>query len=148
MLPGGDRLVPGRGGMGAERAGAGEVRDPAGRVDHRELAVLRMRLLRDHLPDRLLGGRPGLEQVEQPRPERRVGDVLRGRRAHAGAQVQAARGHGRARRAQHHAERAGGRVARGQRERHEAPLITAVASISTSHSGRASASTTSPVETG
>ena len=117
----------------------------AARVDDGQLAVRDVRRLGDHRRQRRVGVVPGREQVEQPRAEPRVGDVLRAGGADAGARERAAGGDGRARGRHDGAEHAGPGAAPGQREGHG---ITAVAVTSTTHSGRASACTTRPVKTG
>src|SRR5579862_8161224 len=132
----------------AQRARAGVAGDPPGAVDDGKLPVVGGGIGGDDRSHRLSGAVAGREPIEQPLAEARVGDVLRRGRADAGAEVDAAGGHGRAGRANSHAERAGIGAACGERERHDAAGRTAMASISTSHSGRASAETTSPVETG
>ncbi len=133
----------------AERAGAGVGRRPAAHVEDGQLAVLDQRLVRDQVVEGAARVGAGLQGVEEPRTQPRVGDVLRGRPADAGAQVHAARGDRGARRRDRHTDgtaAVGGQHGEGHRE--PSSGITAMASISTSHSGRASAETTRPVEIG
>ncbi len=128
--------------MGAERTGPGEMRDPAGRVHHRELPVLRDAASSAHHPRDRVGGRcPGLEQVEQARgPSAGLVTFCEAAAPTAG------------RRCRHRAATAGldelttmpnapvaGSRAASENVIASCSLITAVASISTSHSGRARA---------
>ena len=132
-------------GVTAERALAGIRGHEAARVDARELAELRVCRGRDELRHGLGRRQAAGEQVEQEPAERRIGHVLRGRRAHPGARVRAAGPHSGARRRDDDAEAAARGAACGERERHER---TAITSTSTTHSGRASATTTRPVKAG
>src|SRR5207247_2804542 len=75
----------------------------------------------------------------------RVGRALAAHRAHAGPDRRAPRGGGHAGRGDHGPRRAGPLAPAHQRERHG---LTATTVTSTSHSGRASATTTRPVNTG
>jgi hypothetical protein len=91
-VAGGDRTIALREGMCPERAGTGEGRRSATRVDRGELPELGMRPRRDKDIDRFRGARAERHQVERASPERRVGDVLAGNRADAGASMRAACG--------------------------------------------------------
>ena len=92
-------------------------------------------------------------QVQTLRPEAGIGDVLRRDRADAGAHMGAARRNAGRGGLDGDTEHAGFLAAAGDGKGHAGLLqaasgMTAVASISTSHSGRARAETTRPVETG
>ena len=122
---------------------------PAG-VDDDELPVFAMAFGSERGVERVFGVEVRRKRVQRDLAQRWIGHVLAGDGADAGAQVDAARRDGRTRGTDHHAERARF-VAGRQRERHAVlpgSAITAVASISTSHSGRARAETTIPVDTG
>jgi hypothetical protein len=102
----------------------------------------------------LLAGLTAVEAVRNARAESGVGYVLACDNPHTYPQVDVARDDSGRRRAYHHAIRSCFHVSGYERKRqYSAPQEpgwsrTAVASISTSHSGRAKASTTRPVETG
>ena len=92
---------------------------------------------------RLLGVGTAGELVEQFGAEGWVGDVLRARHPDAVARPHAPGRDGWARRGDHRGEHAGAGTPACEGERHG---ITAVTVTSTTHSGRASESMTSPVE--
>ena len=99
--------------------------------------------------DIAIGGTRFGEQIQPARAEPRVSDILAAHRSGARPRMRAARRDRRRGRLDGDAEHPGLLAARGDREGHgEGSGITAVASISTSHSGRASATTTRPVQTG
>ena len=132
-----------------EGGGALEGRRGSRAVDYRELPVSGEALGREELRDDVLGGAAIGQQLQALEAERRVGHVLGRDGPGTRGEVSAARRHRRAGGADHDAERACARVAGGQRDRHARSAgRTAVASISTSHSGRPRAETTRPVETG
>ena len=132
-----------------ERPRAGVRRALAVQVEHGELAVLDEGPSVDDPVQR--GPRVGapLQRVEQGGAEPRVGHVLGRGATHPRPEMDAAGGHGRARRRDRHPDRAapvGGQ--HGEGHAGSPSGITAIASTSTSHSGRASADTTIPVEIG
>ena len=89
------------------------------------------------------------QPVKDQRAKGGVGDVLAGHGPDPRPHMGAAGGDGGGRRGDGHAELPGGSTARDDGEGHAGSSgITAVPSISTSHEGRASAVTTTPVETG
>src|SRR5690606_12050139 len=110
------------------------------------------------------GARPGGEAIEHERPQGRVGDILRRDGADSRPRMGAARRYRRRRRRNRNTELAALIAAGNDREGHGSSRalratayalriaaqsgMTAVASISTSHSGRARQVTTTPVETG
>ena len=133
----------------AERLGAGVDGGAALPVDDEQLAILDMRAGSGQDGERFLRARAGREKREAAGAEARVGDVLAGDRPCPGLRIGAARRNRRRGGRDGDAEHAGLGTARHDGERHSPGSgMTAVASISTSHSGRASATTTSPVQTG
>ena len=119
------------------------------RVDRQDLPVLDEPAAFLHLGDGVGRAEAFFHQVECQRAEGGVGDVLRGDGAHAGPGIGTARGDGGGGGGDGDAEHARLGAAGDEGKGHASPCgITAVPSISTSHSGRASACTTSPVETG
>ena len=118
-------------------------------VDHQKLPEVDVGPTRG---DRLqgLGGREArLKLVQHQRTERRVGDVLARDRPHPRPDMRAAGGDGGGGRRDGHAELPGPGAAGDDGEGHlSSSGMTAVPSISTSQEGRASAVTTTPVETG
>src|SRR5262245_23492153 len=89
-------------------------------------------------------------QVEKLRAQRRVSDVLASGRPDARSRVRTTRGYRGGRGRNGNAKHSCLGAACGDREGHAATQsgMTAMASTSTTHSGRASADTTRPVETG
>lgn len=150
--PGARQQIAGGGAIPAD-AGAVNAQHPAARKRERPALAIHRRQLpmfdEGPLLRHRLDGRPrrqaALHQIEQQGAQRGIGDVLAGDGADAGARVGAAGADRDGGGGDGDAERAGARATRSDRERHAG--ITAVASISTSHSGRASALTTRPVET-
>ena len=134
----------------AERVAAGVDGRPSRGVKRDELAELGEGFAGDHGGDRRRRVGTVAEQGDQLGAEPWIGNVLRQHRSGAVGQMHATGRHGRGRGADHRTERSAGGVAGDHREGH-VPVSagrTAVASISTSHSGRARAETTRPVETG
>src|SRR5215204_1844720 len=140
--------------MRAEGTRARPCRGDAIAIDRGELPPDNERLLRGDAGHRLLRRAPVAHSLEQNHAQPRIGDVLRTGRADACLGPGATRRHGRRRRRDGYAELPGLGAPPRDRERHDSALagrdsgITAMASISTTHSGRASAVTTTPVETG
>jgi hypothetical protein len=129
QVAGADDVRPMGRGVHAQRPLAREAGRPPLRVDDRELPVGDVGCrAADHL-EGLHGRGAERHEVERSRSEGGIGHVLGGDRTDAGP---------------------GEGAAGGDREGHgvAASGITAMASISTSHSGRARPETTSPVETG
>ena len=152
QITGRDRIEPVRDRVGAERAVPGVRAGAAGGVDRGQLPERDQPFVLDDGGDRLDGAESPRHTVEQPCAETRIGDVLGTRRSDPGAHKRAPRRHGRAGGRNHDAELPGMRAPASERQRHACGIlsagITAVTSISTSHSGRASAVTTRPVDTG
>lgn len=95
--------------------------------------------------ERVTGGAAARHRVQQGPAQPWVGGALAAYRARAGPDGRASRGHGHAGRRDDRADRAGPLAPAHQGEGHG---FTATTVTSTSHSGRASALTTSPVDTG
>ena len=87
-----------------------------------------------------------LHQVQDQPPQARIRHILAECRAHARPHIGTSAGDGNTRRGQRYSDHAGQRAASRDGHRHvrRSSGMTAVTSISTSHSGRASADTTSP----
>ena len=149
QIAGGHASVPGAHAIDAECPAARPPRRASRPVNHRQLAVLDVRRAGSHAPHRLLGVLAARQGIEQRRAQPGVGHVLRSGHSDRRPDMRAARGDRRARGGDHHPQLVGGRIGGKQRERHSPGSgMTAVASISTSHSGLARALTTRPVETG
>src|SRR6478735_2407969 len=137
--------------VGSQHALAAEGGAATVTVDDAELAILDLEGFVDDLGHRFVSRFSLSEQIEQALTQARIGDVLAARRADTRADIGAPRGYRWAGRGDGNTESAGALAIAGNRECHFAIRssgITAVASISTTHSGRASAFTTIPVDTG
>ena len=133
-----------------ERAISTEHRGRADGGDQHQLPPCHRGTPGDQEIENILCSFAALHQIEGQPSEARIGDILAERRAYPRPHIRTAAGDGNARRGQRYSDHAGQRAASRDGHRHvrRSSGMTAVTSISTSHSGRASADTTTPVETG
>jgi hypothetical protein len=144
--------VAGGGGAGgvdvrglAQRQLTGVARRAACRVNHRQLPVRDVRCAAGESGERVAGRRAAGHRVQQLTAQPGIGRALAAHRPGAGPDRRAPGRNRHARRGDHGAHRARALAPADQRERHGR---TATTVTSTSHSGRASADTTRPVNTG
>jgi hypothetical protein len=124
---------------------AGVARRAAGHVDGRQLPVPDVRCPVHESRERVAGGRAAGHRVQQLAAQPGIGRALAAHRPAAGPDRRAPGRNRHARRGNDGADRARTLAPAHQRERHG---LTATTVTSTSHSGRASADTTRPVNTG
>src|SRR5882757_5470632 len=137
--------------MGTQGVPSGKGRGSSLLVDQRNLSILDVVAVRDQLSQRIWRRPAGRQEVQSSRTKHGIGDVLRGNHAYSGARMRTSGGNTWAGRRDCDAEHSRTRATRRDRECHDAPPssgMTAVTSISTTHSGRANADTTNPVEHG
>jgi hypothetical protein len=128
-----------------QRPLTGVARRTARRIDHHKLPERDVSGAADDTRERVGRGHAARDRVQQAAPQPGIGGALAAHRTDAGPDRGAPRSDRHARRRDDGADRAGAFAAAHQRERHD---FTATTVTSTSHSGRASADTTSPVNTG
>jgi nucleobase:cation symporter-1, NCS1 family len=129
----------------AQRPIAGVAGRAAAGVDGGQLPVRDVRRASGNGGHRINGSQAAGHRLEQRLAQPRIGRALAAHRAHSGADRHAPRRHRHAGRGDDGTDRTGALTAACQRERHG---LTATTVTSTSHSGRASADTTRPVNTG
>src|SRR5690606_4848641 len=117
--------------------------------DHTDLAIFDQFGFVHHLGHRFVGAAAQRDEIEQSIAQPRVGDILAAGRADSRAHEAATRRNCRTGRRDCYAKPAGTSAMSRNRKGHDTTRssgITAVTSTSTTHSGRASAVTTIPVE--
>jgi hypothetical protein len=129
----------------AQRPIAGVARRAAGRIDNHELPERDVRGVLGQRGERVARGHAAGDRVQQFSAQPGVGGALAAHGPDASPDRGAPSRDRHARRRDDGADRARALAAAHQRERHG---LTATTVTSTSHSGRASAATTSPVNTG
>jgi hypothetical protein len=145
QIPGGRRARRADVRRHAQRPIAGVARRAACRIDDHELPERDVRGAADQGRERVARGHAGGDRVQQLPAQPGIGRALAAHGTDAGPDRGAPRRDRHARRGDHGADRARALAAAHQRERHGR---TATTVTSTSHSGRASAATTRPVNTG
>ena len=136
--------------VGAENMLPGPGRGLARAIHHGQLPPVEIFPAGGHLLEGTPGAQPRFQGIQQHRAESRIGDVLGGDGADAGPGMGAAGAHRDAGGGDRHPKHAatGAPPDDGKGHAGSPSGITAVASISISHSGRARPLTMSPVETG